>query len=261
MQALQIIGDEAAGPLTGVLADPRNRRRLRILAARALGRLGGHQSAAGLIAGLVADDRHVRRATLQALNYMRRRGEKLNIGRDAEASAIRIEWRDYLSLHRLAASLQAPSTRSATAFVATVVGERLWQAEEQLFRALALRHPIQAVFFAYRGLITGDSAARAHAIELVDSIVTTPERRTLVRLLESEDRLERGRIAATELGLDIPDTETALRELLDPGDPWLAACAIRALDVAPGDLPRGLRQDLLAHGHPALAELLSPSSD
>ena len=257
LQALQILGNDAAGPLTGLLADPRNHRSLRTLAARALGRTGGSQSAAGLIAGLVADDRHVRRATLQALNYMRRRGEKLDIGRDAEASAIRIEWRDYLSLHRLAAALGSPSTDSATAFVATVVGERLWQAEEQLFRALALRHPIQAVFFAYRGLITGDGAARAHAIELVDSVVETPERRTLVRLLETDDRRERGRIAATELGREIPGTEAALHELLDPGDPWLAACAVRALEIGPDDLPRGRRQDLMAHHHPALTELLS----
>jgi len=257
LQALQILRDDAVGPLTGLLADPRNHRSLRTLAARALGRMGGNQAAAGLIAGLVADDRQVRRATLQALNYMRRRGEKLNIGRDAEASAIHIEWRDFLSLHRLAAALEAPSTDSATAFVATVVGERLWQAEEQLFRALALRHPIQAVFFAYRGLITGDGAARAHAIELVDSVVETPERRTLVRLLETDDRLERGRIAAAELGLEIPTAEAALRELLDPGDPWLAACAVRALEVAPDDLPRGLRQDLVAQDHPALAEFFS----
>jgi hypothetical protein len=121
---------------------------------------------------------------------------------------------------------------------------------------LALRHPIQAVFFAYRGLITGDRAARGHAIELVDSILETPERRTLVRLLESEERLARGRIASQELSRPLPGPEEALRELLRPGDPWVAACAIRALDIGPRQLPQGLRQELAAHDYPPLNELL-----
>jgi hypothetical protein len=257
---LQTLGGRAIGTLTGILADPRKGRALRTFSARALGRVGGTDAAAGLIAGLVADDRKVRRATLKALNYMRRRGEELDLGRERQAAAIAIEWRDYLSLHRVAAALGEPGTHSATAFVATVVHERLWEAEEQLFRALALRHPIQAVFFAYRGLITGDPAARSHAIELVDSVIETPERRTLVRLLETPDRIERGRIAAQELAVPLPSIDAALRELLDPGDPWLAACAIRALDDGPDAVPRGLRQELLAHDYAPLSELLAPDA-
>ncbi len=256
LQALQAFGDKARGPLTGILADPRNRRDLRCFAARALGRVGGTGSAAGLIAGLVAEDRKVRRATLKALNYMRRRGERLDLGREREAAAIAIEWNDYLTLLVLAAALGKPATSDPTAFVATVVGERLQEAEEQLFRALALRHPIQAVFFAYRGLITGDRSARGHAIELIDSILETPERRTLVRILDTHGRLARGYIAAQELGGDIPTTEEALRRLLDPGDPWMAACAIRALGADSSSIPVGLRQELVAHDYPPLSELL-----
>ena len=257
IQALQVMEAESAGPLTGILADPRNRRSKRCFAARAMGRLGGSAAAEGLMAGLVADDRRVRSAALKALNYMRRRGERLHLGRRREAAAIQIEWRDYLSLHRLAAGLGAPGTDSPTAFVATVVSERLREAEERLFRALALRHPIQAVFFAYRGLITQDAAARANAIELVDSIIETPERRILVRLLEANAHAACGRIAAAELDRDVPSTDAALRELLDPGDPWLAACAVRALGPDNADLAKGVRQDLLAHGYPPLSELLS----
>lgn len=256
LQTLQSLGRDAVGALTGVLADPRNSRPRRRFAARALGRIGGPDAAAGLIAGLVAEDRKVRRATLKALNYMRRRGESLEIGRDREAAAIAIEWRDYLSLHRLAAALGPPGTDSAIAFVATVVNERLWEAEEQLFRALALRHPIQAVFFAYRGLITGDSTARSHAVELVDSMIETPQRRTLVRLLETGDRAGRGRIAAQELGRPVPLSEAALQELLAPGDPWLAACAIRTLDAGPEGMSKGVRQELSAHDYAPLNELL-----
>jgi HEAT repeat protein len=257
LRALRAMGVRVAGPLTGMLADPRNPRELRSFAARALGRLGGSGATAGLIAGLVADDRKVRGATLKALNYMRRRGEKPSIGRREEAAVIRIEWLDYLALHRLAAALETSASETPTAFVATVVDERLHEAEERLFRALGLRHPIQAVFFAYRGLGTGEPRARAHAIELIDSIVETPERRTLVRLLEAEGRRAKGRIAAAELGRAIPEPEAALVELLDPGDPWLAACAIHALGRGRlAVISRGLRMDLLAHGYGPLDELL-----
>ena len=258
LRALRAMGVRVVGPLTGMLADPRNPRELRSFAARALGRLGGSEATAGLLAGLVADDRKVRAATLKALNYMRRRGEKPSIGRREEAAVIRIEWLDYLALHRLAAALETPATETPTAFVATVVDERLHEAEERLFRALGLRHPIQAVFFAYRGLGTGEPLARAHAIELVDSVVETPERRTLVRLLEAEGRRDRGRIAAAELGRPIPEPEAALVELLDPGDPWLAACAIHALGRGRlGAISPGLRLDLLAHGYGPLDELMA----
>jgi len=112
------------------------------------------------------------------------------------------------------------------------------------------------VFFAYRGLITGDRVARAHAIDLIDSVIETPQRRALVHLLETNDRLARGRIAAQESGRDVPSAAEALQELLDPGDPWLAACAICALEARPDDLPRGLRQELGAHDYAPLAELL-----
>jgi len=256
LQALQVMGPTAVGALTGLLANPRNRRALRRFAARALGRVGGPDAAGGLIAGLVAEDRAVRKATLKALNYMRRRGEKLEIGRPREAAAIAIEWSDYLSLQRLAGALGEPGTETPTAFVATVVNERLWESEERLFRALALHHPIQSVFFAYRGLITGDRVARAHAIDLIDSVIETPQRRALVHLLETNDRRARGRIAAQESGRDVPSAAEALQELLDPGDPWLAACAICALEARPDDLPRGLRQELGAHDYAPLAELL-----
>lgn len=253
---LQTFGDPAIGALTGILADPRKGRPRRVFAARALGRVGGAEASAGLIAGLVADDRFVRHASLKALNYMRRRGEELHIGRDREAAAIDIEWRDFLSLHRITAALGEPGTDSPQAFVATVLHERLWEAQERLFRALALHHPIQTIFFAYRGLITGDLAARSHAIELVDSIVETPQRRTLVRLLEAGSRIERGRIAGNELERPTPTPEAALRELLDPGDPWLAACAIRALPRARHDVSTGLRQELRAQGYAPLTELI-----
>ena len=177
------------------------------------------------MAGLVAEDRTVRKATLKALNYMRRRGEKLEIGRQREAAAIAIEWRDYVSLHRLAGALGEPGIETPTSFVATVVAERLRESEEQLFRALALHHPIQSVFFAYRGLITGDRRAR-------------------------------GRLAGQEVGRAVPGVDEALHELLDPGDPWLAACAIRALEAGPDGIRRGLRQELIAHGYAPLTELL-----
>jgi hypothetical protein len=78
----------------------------------------------------------------------------------------------------------------------------------------------------------------------------------LVRLLEAPGRVARGRIAAHELARPVPSAHAALRELLDPGDPWLAACAIRALEGGGAAVPRGMRQELRAHAYPPLDELL-----
>lgn len=140
-----------------------------------------------------------------------------------------------------------------------MVAERIEQALERLFRALALRYPIQTIFFAYRGLAHEETAGRAHALELVDSTVERPLRIPLVRVLEEVDPRARARLAATELGRRIPEPDAALRELVTPGDPWLAACALAALDVDPGTLAEGLRQDLRATRFPPLLELLEKS--
>jgi AAA family ATP:ADP antiporter len=257
LQVLETIGEAAVGPLTGALADPRNSRPLRQLAARALSRIAGSAAAAGLLAGVAVDDPAVRRASLRGLNHLRRRGQDLELGEDGLREVVRIEWHEFLSLNRILSALGEPATANSRSFMAVVVHERLEQALERLFRALALRHPIQTVFFAYQGLVSGDQVARANALELVDTMVEGPLRRPLVALLEEEDASARGRMAAAELGLVPPSLEEALGELLNPGDPWVAACALAALrtiDAAP--LPVGLESDLRATAYKPLVEFL-----
>jgi AAA family ATP:ADP antiporter len=257
LQALRTMGAAAVGPLTGILADPRNSRPLRQLAARALSRIGGAPAVAGLLAGVAVDDPAVRWAALRGLNHLRRRGQELDLGDDGLKEVLRIEWTEFLALNRVASSLGEPGITSTRAFMAMVVRERLEEALERLFRALALRHPIQTIYFAYQGLLSGDQRARANALELVDSTVEGSMRLPLVRLLEEEDLGARGRLAATELGLVPPSLDDALRELLNPGDPWVAACALAAIRTEQGGpLPEGLRRDLLATGYQPLLELL-----
>ena len=141
--------------------------------------------------------------------------------------------------------------------MALVVRERLEEAVERLFRALALRHPIQTIFFAYQGLLSGDQRARANALELVDSTVEGSMRLPLVHLLEEEDLEARGRTAAAELGLVPPSLDDALRELLNPGDPWVAACALAVIKTEHGGpMSAGLRRDLIATGYAPLLQLL-----
>lgn len=256
LQALRSMGPEAAGALTGILADPRSGRPARRLAARALSRIGGAPAADGLVAGLLADDPAVRGAALKGLNHMRRRGQRVDLGEAATQAVLDMEWTAFLSLHRIAAAVVAPGVSTSAAFVSLVVQERMEGALERLFRALALCHPIQTVFFAYQGLVTGDPGAQANAIELVDSTVEGPMRRPLVEILEESDTEKRGKLAAIELGLPMPEPDEALWELIDPGDPWLAASVLSALGPKALSLPRGLRQDLLGAGYRPLAELL-----
>jgi AAA family ATP:ADP antiporter len=257
LQALRAIGAAAVGPLTGILADPRNSRALRQLAARALSRIGGAGAAAGLLAGVSVDDPAVRWAALRGLNHLRRRGQELDLGENGLKEVLRIEWTEFLSLNRVASSLGEPGVTSTKAFMAMVVRERLEEALERLFRALALRHPIQTIYFAYQGLLSGDRRARANALELVDSTVEGSMRLPLVHLLEEEDLRARGKMAAAELGLVPPSLDDALRELLNPGDPWVAACALAAIKTEQGGpLPEGLRRDLIATGFPPILQLL-----
>jgi len=227
------------------------------LSARALSRIGGAPASAGLLAGVSVDDPAVRWASLRGLNHLRRRGQDLDLGEDGLKEVLRIEWTDFLALNRIAFALGKPGIASTQAFLAMVVRERLEEALERLFRALALRHPIQTIFFAYQGLLSGDQRARANALELVDSTVEGAMRLPLVHLLEEEDYGARGKMAAAELGLAPPNLDDALRELLNPGDPWVAACALAVMRTEEGGaLAEGLRRDLAATGYPPLLELL-----
>lgn len=258
LRCLSQYGQPATGPLTGVLADPRNPRRMREFAARALSRIGGKAACEALLAGLAADDRAVRWAALKALNHLRRRGMRVGIGAERERATIRREWRDLLALYRLAGAIGRPGLQDARQFVGTVLQDRIEEATERLFRALALRHSLQSMFYAYRALASGDREARPHAIELIDNTVEGPLRRKLVSLLEAAALQDKADLACRELDEPAPESlAAALRELVDPGDPWLAACALRAMDPSDREaLPEGLLQDVAATGNAAARELL-----
>ena len=64
------------------------------------------------------------------------------------------------------------------------------------------------------------------AVEFLDSVVERDVKRVLMPLLDSTERLtEHGRDL---LGVDPKDAQTAIRDLIGSGDPWLRSCAIAA---------------------------------
>ncbi len=108
------------------------------------------------------------------------------------------------------------------------------------FQLLALRYDVRDIMGAWLRWSGPDRSRRADALEFLENLLT-PRHRVLLQGLLAGERPRRR-----------PARRAALRELIRGDQPWLAACAARALK--PTDLPP-LRKDLrdLAEAGPPVA--------
>jgi AAA family ATP:ADP antiporter len=102
--------------------------------------------------------------------------------------------------------------------------DRLNQSLERLFRLLGLKYPPRQVYSVYLAVHRGAHDDMAAALEFLDNVLDRDIKRVVVPLLEDPaNAQQRGRDL---FKIDIPDAETAIRELIHSDDEWLASCAI-----------------------------------
>jgi AAA family ATP:ADP antiporter len=122
---------------------------------------------------------------------------------------------------------------------------RLQDTVERLFRLLGLRYPPKEIYAAYLAVNRRRAEELSAALEFLDNVLDRELKRVLLPLLDAPAHLaEKGR----ELfGVEVPDAEAAVRELIRSGDPWLVACAaasaaeLRLRNLAP-DIARAAEQ-------------------
>jgi hypothetical protein len=115
--------------------------------------------------------------------------------------------------------------RAASVLLARTLQTRVRQSMERLFRLLGLRYPPNEIYNSYLALESGvgDRVTAAH--EYLDSLLDRDLKRVVIPLL---DAAHHSSLAQDVFGIQPKTLETALRELLGSGDPWITACAIAA---------------------------------
>jgi len=179
-----------------------------------------------LLKATVHPDSQIRDASLKALNRLRASSPKLEFEARFITPQIMTEARSYFELHAEMAALargQNDKTAPATRLLARSLEERQGKTLDRLFRMLALQYPPREIYSAYLGVRGRRPDEVAAALEFLDNVVDREVKRILIPLLDAPSHLaQRGK----ELfGVEARSVESAIRDLILSGDPWLAPCA------------------------------------
>jgi AAA family ATP:ADP antiporter len=209
---------------------------------RALAGLVSQNAAEALERCLAVSHIDVRTAVVKALSKLRQKAPHLRFSPERITEEIRQEARSYYQLY---ASLERfrrsrPAGRATELLGRTLEG-RLDQTLDRLFRLLGLQYPPGPIYSAYRAVVHRRSEELSSAIEYLDNVLDPRLKSILLPMLDgSPYLLDVGRDA---FGIEVPDLESAIRQQIRLGDPWLVACAA----AAAAELRlRSLRADLAA---------------
>lgn len=227
VQALVSYGPAICGTLGDILGDDSSPLAVRKQIPRVLRLIVHQRSVDVLLTALYQPNPVLRSAALKALNRLRESAPHLNYADELVIVQIHQEARQYFELSAALAPLcdaRKPST--AACLLARTIEERLRQTIERVFRLLGLRYAPREIYSAYLAVSQGRGERFAAAIEFLDNVLERDLKRILLPLVDAPERLlETGQHL---FGIDGRTRETALRDLIQSGDPWLAACAMAA---------------------------------
>ncbi|HCF62594.1 MAG TPA: PBS lyase, partial [Myxococcales bacterium] len=181
-EALGSMGDRIAGLLEEALNDKRRPARVRYEIPRLLRYLGTERAVHILLFSNIEDDPFLRHRIAVALSRIRRARENLpfDAARTREATLRRVDaYLYYLPIFR---DLQ--SALGEGAILLRVLGDRLDQNVEIIFRLLGLVHPQRTMLNIHNRLLAEDPRERAYALELFDNLVDEGIRERVVPVLE-----------------------------------------------------------------------------
>ncbi|HET9321551.1 MAG TPA: Npt1/Npt2 family nucleotide transporter [Bryobacteraceae bacterium] len=227
IQALAAYGPAICGTLGDVLEDASVPVPVRKEVPRALRLIVHQRSVDVLLTALYQPNAAVRSAALRALNRLRESAPQLHYADELVTVQIHQEARYYFELlSALAPFSDRAGAPRAAKLLARTIEERLGQTLERLFRLLGLCYPPREMYSAYLAVSRHTGEQHSAALEFLDSVLDRDLKRVLLPLLDAPNHvLETGRHL---FGIEVKTPETAIRDLICCGDPWLVACAVAA---------------------------------
>jgi hypothetical protein len=226
MAALAAYGPRICGSLGDILDDKGVPVPIRRRIPRVLKQIPDQRSVDVLLKATLHPNAQIRDAALKALNRLRTSTPQLHFETGFITPQIMNEARSYFEMHAELAAFgpaQALSAPTAIGLLARSVEERKRKTLDRLFRLLALQYPPKEIYAAYLAVSRRRSDEVSSALEFLDNVVDREVKRVLIPLVDSPAQLAaRGK----ELfGVEPRSVESAIRELILSGDPWLAPCA------------------------------------
>jgi AAA family ATP:ADP antiporter len=227
IEALAAYGPMIVGTLADFLGDGASPLSVRRQIPRVLRLIVNQRSVDVLLTALYQPSPVIRSAALKALNRLRESAPQLHYADELVTVQIHQEARQYFELiAALAPFRDQQNTSKAASLLTRTIEERLRQTLDRLFRLLGLRYPPREIYSAYLAVSRRQGEQFSAALEFLDSVLERDLKRVLLPLLDAPDHLiETGRHL---FGISVKTPETAIRELIRSGDPWLVACAVAA---------------------------------
>ncbi|HWQ55747.1 MAG TPA: Npt1/Npt2 family nucleotide transporter [Bryobacteraceae bacterium] len=226
IESLARYGPQICGTLADLLEDQTVPAAIRRHVPRVLKRIPDQRSVDVLLRAVAYRDLAIRGAVLKGLNHLRENSPGLKFEDRFVTAQIYAETRYYFELVATMAPLRGSvgTPHTATHLMVRSIEERLRQTLERLFRLLGLRYPPKEIYSTYLAVSRSRREEMSTAIEFLDTVLDRDIKKLLLPLLDAPEHLQER--ARDLFGLEFPDAEHAITDLIRSRDPWLSACAI-----------------------------------
>jgi AAA family ATP:ADP antiporter len=226
--ALVSFGDSMVGSLTKYLEDVKVPAEDRREIPAVLAAIGTPAAAQALLENVMEGDTGLRFKIISALNKLHR--DNLHIKLDCQlletvlAGEILGHYRTYQIIEAISPADSSDDHGN------NALKNSLQQELERIFRLLGLLYPRIDLHAVYLGLQSSDKTVYDNALELLENVLKSPLRVTLVPLLDGRvTAKERARLADRLVNSKLENREQAVNALVSSEDPWLKSCGAYAI--------------------------------
>lgn len=228
-EALIRYGEIAVKELRSALFDSRVSRNIRLNIPRTLSKIRSQSAMNALLGGLLEEDRAIRFQAILALEEMARRFADLRLDREIVESAIVSDVMLYSQRFAIFYVLFANGEQlvlERASLLRQALQESMERVRERVIWLLSLIYPAKDIRGIWGALNSGDPTKQAHAVELLDNLLTGDVKRYSFPLYGDALEPARFSVALGFLGWPSLDANTALRMLFQQEDMWLTAATV-----------------------------------
>jgi AAA family ATP:ADP antiporter len=232
--ALIDYGEIAVKGLRNALFDSRVSRDIRLNIPRTLSKIHSQLAMNALLGGLLEEDRFIRFQAILALEEMARHFADLKLDREIVESAIvsdvMLYSRRFAIFYVLFANRQEAVVERASLLRQALL-ESMERIRVRVIWLLSLIYPAKDIRGVWGALNSGDPTKQAHAVELLDNLLTGDVKRYGFPLYGDALEPARFSVALGFLGWSSLNANTAVRMLLEQADIWLTAATVWEIGV------------------------------
>ena len=255
-QALSLYGDAVAPVLGKVLGHEPEDPALRRQVPRILERIGTPLCLELLLSHLDVRDPDTRRETARSAARLRDRlGARVDEARvraiiDEE---IREHYQKLAALEDLR-QIAGAGTNEHPNLLRDAIEERLARSQDRIFRLLAILYPLKTIELVRTNLKSTASTTRANAVEVLDNLLESDEKRRLLPVLEDGGRARALQESASLYKVERKAPHEWIAEFIAGRDPWLVVVALHVVAELGLSQLKDAAKEHVRHADPVVRE-------